>query len=757
MRTLLLFRGAPGCGKSTFIDNNGLRPYTLSADEIRLLCCSPKQTPYGSVEISQSKEKDVWTLLFKILKIRMMRGEFTVIDATNSKTVEMNRYKELCEKYKYRMFCIDMTDVPIDECKRRNAGRIPLKRVPEEVIDKMYSRFRTQKIPSGIKVIKPDELNNIFIKKFDMSNYEKIVHIGDNHGCMYPLSKYIRTAYFGFDYDEPEYWRSDRWLNIEDLPYEIWKDVSGYDGKYLISNYGRLKTFSKQRECIYVYRHYGNKYLYANLSSHSKKKTYKIHKLVWDAFGDGFCDEINHIDGVCQNNNIKNLERSDRFLNEAHCWESGIKHGRRIIQFDLNHNKIKEYDSIKQAVKENGFSSDGGINHCCNGKYKQAFGYIWEYADNIFGNRSGKPIRVLQYTPDGEFVAEYPSIKSAEKSVGVKSIRNCLSGNQRTSGGFVWKAKDYVYEVKKTNPILYDPKYLTSLMNDNYLYIFCGDLLDRGLENVEVLNFFISACKRKNVLILEGNHEKHLWFYGNDEISPSKEFELVTKKQLDEAKVDKKEIRQLYRKMGQCAWYTYGDKEIFVSHGGIATMPKNLSFIATYQMIDGVGSYKDYEKIAETWLKTTSNNMYQIHGHRNVKESPIQINNRVFNLEGLVEFGGCLRIVELDKDGFHTVEIKNTVFKDPTQFQKDSSIVDSPISDIVIQMRNNKYIQEKEFSNISSFNFTRDAFYKGHWDEQTIKARGLYIDTQRMEIRARGYEKFFSIQEICSNPKLIGG
>lgn len=38
MRVLLLFRGAPGCGKSTFIDKNGLRPYALSADEIRLQC-----------------------------------------------------------------------------------------------------------------------------------------------------------------------------------------------------------------------------------------------------------------------------------------------------------------------------------------------------------------------------------------------------------------------------------------------------------------------------------------------------------------------------------------------------------------------------------------------------------------------------------------------------------------------------------------------------------------------------------------------
>ena len=32
MRTLLLMRGAPGCGKSTFIKQHGLEPYTLCAD-----------------------------------------------------------------------------------------------------------------------------------------------------------------------------------------------------------------------------------------------------------------------------------------------------------------------------------------------------------------------------------------------------------------------------------------------------------------------------------------------------------------------------------------------------------------------------------------------------------------------------------------------------------------------------------------------------------------------------------------------------
>ena len=40
MRKLLLLRGSAGCEKSTWIEQHGLKSYTLSADDIRLLCQS---------------------------------------------------------------------------------------------------------------------------------------------------------------------------------------------------------------------------------------------------------------------------------------------------------------------------------------------------------------------------------------------------------------------------------------------------------------------------------------------------------------------------------------------------------------------------------------------------------------------------------------------------------------------------------------------------------------------------------------------
>lgn len=56
-------------------------------------------------------------------------------------------------------------------------------------------------------------------------------------------------------------------------------------------------------------------------------------------------------------------------------------------------------------------------------------------------------------------------------------------------------------------------------------------------------------------------------------------------------------------------------------------------------------------------------------------------------------------------------------------------------------------MQEKKYGNISSFNFTKTAFYDKVWDEQTTKARGLYINIPKQKVVARAYDKFFNVNE----------
>ena len=63
-------------------------------------------------------------------------------------------------------------------------------------------------------------------------------------------------------------------------------------------------------------------------------------------------------------------------------------------------------------------------------------------------------------------------------------------------------------------------------------------------------------------------------------------------------------------------------------------------------------------------------------------------------------------------------------------------------------MLNSEYIRVKELGNdIVSLNFTRDAFQDGVWNDETIKARGLFINKITGEIVARSYNKFFQYDE----------
>ena len=177
MRSLVILRGSPASGKSTWVKNMGLENYCLSADNIRLLVQSPIMTMKSNEKtISQNNDGYVWQLLFELLEERMKRGEFVIVDATHSRSSDFSRYNKLCERYRYRRYYVSFADVPIEECKERNAKREQYKRVPESVIEKMYSRLATQGKTSGwVEVNRNDFINTIETKLFDMNSYN-IIH-----------------------------------------------------------------------------------------------------------------------------------------------------------------------------------------------------------------------------------------------------------------------------------------------------------------------------------------------------------------------------------------------------------------------------------------------------------------------------------------------------------------------------------------------------------------------------------------------------
>lgn len=64
------------------------------------------------------------------------------------------------------------------------------------------------------------------------------------------------------------------------------------------------------------------------------------------------------------------------------------------------------------------------------------------------------------------------------------------------------------------------------------------------------------------------------------------------------------------------------------------------------------------------------------------------------------------------------------------------------------ELRNNEYVREKDLGgNIHSFNYSNKAFFEGHWNNVTERARGFFVDVDTEEVVARSFDKFFAVDE----------
>ena len=192
---------------------------------------------------------------------------------------------------------------------------------------------------------------------------------------------------------------------------EIWKDVYGYNGRYQISNTGKVRSFSSwKRGGLLKPGKCGNPgpYLWVNLVNEidkSKKNVY-IHRLVAEHFlvSQEGKTEVNHIDGNTLNNNVDNLEWCTHSENMKHASMSGAMSNhykgknnpksKAVLQYDLNGNLVKEWESVNQIMRETGIPADR-IFRCCNPqKYphdKTAKGFVWRYKYGETNNQNPTP------------------------------------------------------------------------------------------------------------------------------------------------------------------------------------------------------------------------------------------------------------------------------------------------------------------------------------------------------------------------------
>jgi len=392
MRYLILTRGIPSSGKSTFLKQNNLEAYTLSENSIQLEFEGPLLDLNGNLTISNHHQENAWNTLKYHLNDRMKLGELIFIDSNHIKKQELQQYDELAKHHRYKTFCLDFSDTDLNLCLERNEKVDQHKKVPEDQLNKMWAELKNETIPQSIEIIKPENLAKLLSYEIpDYSNIKKIHHFGDIQGCFKPL---------------------------------------------------------------------------------------------------------------------------------------------------------------------------------------------------------------------GEYFSRYP-------------------------------------------------------IQDDELYIFVGDYCDRGHESDLVVKFMLENYQRPNFILLEGNHDQYLWEWSHGLVSNKDEFNLTTKPKIEEADISREEVKKFIMNLKDFSLYTFDEKKVLVTHGGMSIIPNTPVFIKTNQFIRGVGKYEDCDVIDEAFYRNSNDNEFQIHGHRNIQYFPTQVNPKCFNLEGKIEYDGHLRVATLDSSGFEIIEIHN--------------------------------------------------------------------------------------------------
>lgn len=185
---------------------------------------------------------------------------------------------------------------------------------------------------------------------------------------------------------------------------EEWRDIKGYEELYQVSNLGRVKSMDRSikrvingKEVLFqlpsriLFQWKNSKGYYSVvIGSKADRKTYKVHRLVAEAFipNPSNLPQVNHKDEDKSNNRVDNLEwctnkyncnygtykskLSEKFRNRVPCW---LVKG--VCQYSMDGKFIKEFKSLREAAREV-ITSPSNISMCCKGVYSSCKGYKWK-------------------------------------------------------------------------------------------------------------------------------------------------------------------------------------------------------------------------------------------------------------------------------------------------------------------------------------------------------------------------------------------
>ena len=162
---------------------------------------------------------------------------------------------------------------------------------------------------------------------------------------------------------------------------EEWKDIPGYEGLYEVSNLGRIRNKKTGRILKLETSHQG----YKRIRFSKGGKKFAVHRLVAEAFipNPQNLPMINHKDEDKTNNAVDNLEYCDCKYNNNYgtaIIRRAENNKKSVMQFDLSGKFIKEFASVGAAAEEIGVSI-GTLSGALTGQQKTSKGYLWKYKD----------------------------------------------------------------------------------------------------------------------------------------------------------------------------------------------------------------------------------------------------------------------------------------------------------------------------------------------------------------------------------------
>lgn len=172
---------------------------------------------------------------------------------------------------------------------------------------------------------------------------------------------------------------------------EQWKPIVGFEGRYEVSDQGRVRNVktgyfkstpaNPKGYCLVGLTRARGDYV----ERKGKNLTLSLHRLVAEAFVprvDGK-DAVNHIDGVKSHNAAANLEWVTCSENTRHAIRTGLwdqkNRNAAVIAESLGGLEELRFESLRQAASTLGVDQPS-ISRCLSGSRKSCGGYVWRRA-----------------------------------------------------------------------------------------------------------------------------------------------------------------------------------------------------------------------------------------------------------------------------------------------------------------------------------------------------------------------------------------